>query len=246
MSVKDGRLVLPDGMSYRVLVLPDGLDRLTPPVARKLGDLVCAGAIVVGPKPHGSPSLVGCPSADDEVRSMGNEVWGDCDGRTVTEHAYGEGRVYWGRPLAEVLAAAKTPPDVEYSRPRVDTTLAWIHRQLGDAHVYFVANQQERAEDVEVRFRVDGKAAEVWHPETAEIGPAGYTIADGRTTVPLSLGPHEAVFVVFRAPAGMPSRMLPRSVSRTSPCCKDPGRSRSRRTSARPPRCGWTRWPRGP
>src|SRR5262249_38822942 len=42
MSVKDGRIVLPDGMSYRVLVLPEDVDRLTPAVARKIRDLVAA------------------------------------------------------------------------------------------------------------------------------------------------------------------------------------------------------------
>ena len=34
MSVKDGRLVLPDGMSYRVLVLPER-DTMTPAFAAK-------------------------------------------------------------------------------------------------------------------------------------------------------------------------------------------------------------------
>ena len=58
---------------------------------------------------------------------------------------------------------------------------------------------------------MSGKSAEIWHPETAEISPAGYRIEDGRTTVPLSLGPHEAVFVVFREPAAAPSRSVPRS-----------------------------------
>ena len=199
-----------------------------------------------GPEAAGSPSLAGFPAADDEVRSLGNEVWGDCDGRTVTEHAYGQGKVYCGRPLAEVLAAAKTPPDVEYSRPHVDTTLAWIHRQLGDAQIYFVANQQDRAEDVDVRFRVEGKAAEVWHPETAEIGPAGYTTAGGRTTVPLSLGPHEAVFVVFRAPAGTPSRRCRAPSPTDLAMVHGPWTVRSRRSSARRRRYGWTAWPRGP
>ena len=77
--------------------------------------------------------------------------------------------MYWGKPLAEVLAALTTPPDFEYSRPRVDTTLVYIHRKVGDAEVYFVANQKDRAEDVDVRLRVDGKAAEIWQPETGEI-----------------------------------------------------------------------------
>jgi hypothetical protein len=213
MSVKEGRLTLPDGMSYRVLVLPDGLERLTPPVMRKLRDLVAAGATVVGPKPQGSPSLVGYPGSDDEVRALANEVWGACDGRTITEHAYGKGKVHCGRPLAEVLAALATPPDVEYTRPTFDTTLDFLHRRLGDIDVYFIANQKDRREDVSVRFRVAGRAAELWQPETGEIGPAAYSIADGRTTVPLSLGPHESVFVVFREAATTPSRVVPRPVS---------------------------------
>ncbi|MHC4674619.1 MAG: glycosyl hydrolase, partial [Planctomycetota bacterium] len=51
ISSKDGRIVLPDGMSYRYLVLPH---RSTPTmsvkVLRKIKDLVRAGATVIGPK----------------------------------------------------------------------------------------------------------------------------------------------------------------------------------------------------
>jgi len=209
VSVKDGRLVLPDGMSYRVLVLPDGLDHLTPKVARKIRDLVAAGATVVGEKPVASPSLAGQPGSDDEVRSIAAEVWGAVDGHTVTEHAYGKGKVYSGIPLAEVLSALEAPPDFEYTRPTFDTTLDWIHRRTGDADLYFVANQRDRDEAVRVRCRVSGRAPELWHAETGEIEPASYLIEDGRTTVPLRLGPQEAVFVVFRKPTTTPSREIP-------------------------------------
>ena len=43
MSCRDGRLVLPDGMSYRVLVLRDH-EAISLPVLRKLRELVAAGA----------------------------------------------------------------------------------------------------------------------------------------------------------------------------------------------------------
>ncbi len=46
LSVRDGRLVLPDGMSYRVLVKPDGTP-LRPEAAAKLAILEKAGATVV-------------------------------------------------------------------------------------------------------------------------------------------------------------------------------------------------------
>lgn len=211
MSVRDGRVVLPDGMGYRVLVLPDHLDRITLPALRKLRELVAAGAIVVGPKPRYSPSLAGRPAADEELRAIANEVWGATDGRTVLENAYGKGKVYWGKPLPEVLAALNTPPDFDYSKPHIDTRLEYLHRQLGDAQIYFVANQKNQVEDVTVRLRVDGKAAELWHPETGAIDPAGYSIEDGRTSVPLTLQPYEAVFLVFRRNAAAPSRLLPRA-----------------------------------
>jgi hypothetical protein len=215
MSVEDGRLVLPDGMSYRVLVLPDTLHRLTLPVLRKIRDLVMAGAKVVGAKPTTSPSLTNYPLADEEIRALANEVWGDCDGRTITEHACGKGRVYWGTPLPDVMEALKTPPDFEYTRPNIDTFLVYLHRHTPDADIYFVANRRERVEDLQVSFRVDGKAAELWHPDTGEIEPAEYKIENGRTTVPLRLEPWGSVLVVFRHPATSQSRTLPR-VMRTA------------------------------
>ena len=93
-QAKDGRIVLPDGMSYRVLVLPDDVDRLTLPVLKKIRDLVADGAIVSGPRPGASPSLTGYPAAYAEARAIANEVWGPTDGRSVTEHAYGKGTLY--------------------------------------------------------------------------------------------------------------------------------------------------------
>ena len=148
MSFANGRLVLPDGMSYGVLVLPDTLTRLTPAVLRKIRDLVAEGATVVGPKPTSSPSLTDYPSCDEEIRRLADEVWGDCDGRTVTEHSCGKGKVYWGKPLRDVMDAVKVPPDFEYNRPRIDTFLMSIHRRSADADIYFVANRRDRVEDV--------------------------------------------------------------------------------------------------
>ena len=93
-SVKDGRIVFPDGMSYRVLVLPER-ETMTPALLRKVRDLVAAGATVIGPRPRKSPSLAGFPECDAEVVAIADEVWGDCDGVKITEHAFGLGRVIW-------------------------------------------------------------------------------------------------------------------------------------------------------
>ena len=75
MSVADGRIVLPDGMSYRVLVLPPD-DRMSLAVLREVETLVRAGATVYGPKPLHSPSLTGYPQSDDAMAKLADELWG--------------------------------------------------------------------------------------------------------------------------------------------------------------------------
>ncbi len=75
MSVKDGQLVLPDGVSYRVMVLPER-ETITPRLLRRIDSLVRRGATVIGPRPHGSPSLSGYPECDQEVRDLAGKMWG--------------------------------------------------------------------------------------------------------------------------------------------------------------------------
>jgi len=205
LSVEGGRIVTPSGMSYRVLALDPRAQQMSLPVLRKIRELVNAGAAVVGAKPVGTPSL-----GDDhnEFRSIADELWGG--GRGV--RPFGKGKVYGGQALAQVLAALPASPDFEYTKPRTDTTLLFVHRKLADGDVYWVDNRNGRIETVDATFRVQGKAAELWHPETGRVEPASYRIAAGRTTVPLHLDPYEAVFVVFRKPATEPSRSLPQQV----------------------------------
>jgi hypothetical protein len=92
MSVRDGRLVLPDGMSYRVLVLP-AAGAMTPALLRRIEELVQAGATVVGSPPVRSPSLSNYPKCDAEVKRLAGELWG-----STAEQAHGQGRVIRGGP----------------------------------------------------------------------------------------------------------------------------------------------------
>lgn len=195
--VRGGRIVLADGMSYRVLVLPD-TPFMAPEFARRLQSLIEQGATVIGPKPSASPSLSGQPAADTSVREIAQAVWGDCDGKTVKEHAFGKGRVIWGRMPEEVLAEMDVRPDCEFSSAGGRPKMAWIHRVVGDADVYFVSNQRPHAVDVDCTFRVSGKRPEFWHADTGwtEDAPL-WSETDGRTTVPIHFDPAGSVFVVF-------------------------------------------------
>ena len=84
--------------------------------------------------------------------------------------------------------------------------------RLADGDLYFLDNRGDHDATVDASFRVTGKAPELWYSETGKIEPASYTIADGRTTVPLHFEPWGTVFVVFRTPAKASSRTLPKVV----------------------------------
>lgn len=199
MSVRDGRLVMPDGMSYRVLVLPES-QSMTVPVARRLQRLVQEGAIVVGPKPLTTPGLEGYPASDAEIKKIGEEVWRDCDGNAVKEHDFGKGKVIWGKPLKDVLQEIPVPPDLQVSDA---PGIKWIHRRRDDTDIYFVSNQQARPTEVSASFRVAGRVPELWHADTGKVEPAPYwQNSNDHTTVLLNLDPEGSVFVVFRQPTG--------------------------------------------
>ena len=205
LSVNGGRIVTTTGMSYRVLALDPNSQHMSLPVLRKIRDLVNAGAAVAGPKPQESPSL-----SDDqsEFSIIADELWGPGTG----ERSAGKGKVYANQTVAQALALAQVAPDFEYSKPQTNTNLLFVHRKLPDGEVYWVNNRSNRKENLDVTFRVTGKSAEIWHPETGRIEPASYKIAGGRTTVALRLEPADAVFVVFRKAAAAPSRTVPATV----------------------------------
>jgi hypothetical protein len=200
-----GRLTLPDGMSYRMLVLPQN-DRMRPELLQKLRELVAGGATVIGPRPLQSPGLTAYPEADAAVQTLAAELWGDLDGVSRTIRRYGKGTVIWGLPLDQILSSLNVPRDFDYER-KLDADVAWLHRRAGDADIYYVANLTDRPQAFEARFRVRGKEAELWRPDTGEIEPAGYASAGDRTVVSLNLDERELVFVVFRKAAAVPSRV---------------------------------------
>jgi hypothetical protein len=200
MEARDGRIVLPDGMSYRLLVLPD---RRTMPVEvlRKIKSLVEAGATVVGPKPERDPGLKNYPQCDAEVKRAADELWGGCDGESVKEHRYGAGRVYWGKPLREILLADGVPPSFTYQGGSAKTFLDFIQRRAGDTEIYFVCNRNGWREAVEATFRVSSKQPELWDALTGEMRPAvAFRQEAGRTIVPLEFEPYGSTFVIFRKP----------------------------------------------
>ncbi|TRX21359.1 glycoside hydrolase [Flavobacterium franklandianum] len=202
LAVKDGQIVTPSGMQYKVLALDANSQQMTLKVAQKISELVKAGAIVVGPKPIATPSLMDDKTAFD---TLVNELWGAEN--TVT--TIGKGKVYTGESIEKVLKALAVKPDFEYTKTQDDTQLLYVHRKLPEQELYWVNNRNDRAENLEATFRVSGKTVEIWHPETGKTEPASYSFADGRTKVSLHLEPNDAVFIVFKENTTVASHILP-------------------------------------
>ena len=231
----DGSHDLPEGMTYRLLILPP-TTQMTPEVLHKLHELVATGATITGPRPTSSPSLLHYPDADTEVHSLAIDLWGDMDGVTLNQHAFGKGMTYSGLSIEEILNRLKTSPDFA-SGNSLDNPPVWVHRHTPTAEIYFLANQSDAPQNIEARFRVAGKDVQIWRPmdgtmtgdkpgnEAAYtsvahieertgnrqpgLQPAAYAERSGFTTVPLHLAERESVFVVFRNVVPAPSRTQP-------------------------------------
>jgi hypothetical protein len=198
MSVRDGRIVLPDGMSYRVLVLPEQQSMPLKDL-QKLASLIEAGATVVGPPPA---ELAGMPLHRGDVEKfnvLAGRLWGGLDGTNVTQKRIGAGQLIWGQTARQVLQSEGVSPDFGASGVSGAGMIDWIHRSAGETEIYYVASRWEHPEKIEATFRVTGKQPELWDPVTGERREAtAFHQANGRTIVPLEFGPCGSVFVVFQ------------------------------------------------
>lgn len=182
LSVRDGRLTLPDGTSYAVLVLPES-EEAHPAVLAKIEKLVAAGATVIGPKPQRAVGLEGYPASDQRVREIAARLWD----KGLVKPA----------PVRQVLLAKGIEPDFV-----ANSSLDFIHRRDGDAEIYFVRNKTGNPVSETVRFRAANREPELWNPVSGQIAVArGYKASGKFMEVPLELAANGSVFVVFRGPA---------------------------------------------
>lgn len=194
LKVKDGKLVLPDGMSYSILVLPK-LETMRPELLQKIKELVKEGAVILGPAPKRSPSLQGYPAADAEVLKLSAELWGRVDGNHVKSGKYGKGTVLSGMDMQTALNFLHIKPD--FAVMPTDPVL-FIHRKEKDKELYFISNQSESAITIAPSFRIEGKQPELWDAVTGlrRKLPA-FSQQAGLTRIPLKLDALQSVFIVF-------------------------------------------------
>ena len=188
LSVRDGRIVTPEGLSYRVLWLRDSR-RMLPETLEKMVSLVKQGAVLLGERPHGLATLSGGKAAEKRFGDALETLWG---AGAQGVRRVGKGTVVSGMSLDDALVKLGIKPDVE------GNGVVWTHRQTDGADWYFVAAPAREGFRGTLRFRAGG-AVELWNPLTGAAMPAGVVRREGETSlVALELPPSGSVFVVFR------------------------------------------------
>lgn len=198
MTVKNGRIFLPHGQFYEVLVLPNGV-RMDPDVLEKLAAMVREGATIIGPKPQRSHSLQNWQQNDARVQNLADELWGRTDDPLATGQLYGKGKVVWGKTVREVLLEKGVNPDLTWVDGPASQPIDFIHRTTPAAEIYFMRNTAETPQSGIFRFRVpEGYYPEIWDADLGKMYPVPYYSAGKEgIALPVYLGAYGALNVVF-------------------------------------------------
>ena len=194
VKVKNGDLVLPDGMSYHMLVLPK-LETMRPELLKKISELVKEGITILGPAPLRSPSLQNYPAADVQVKNMAREMWGNADSKTAHSSKFGKGNVLTGMTMQEALDYIKVIPDVQLTSKDV----LYAHRRTKDGEIYFLTNQTNQTINLSPAFRITKKQPELWDAVTGDSRDLpSFKQSVATTVVPLKLEAFQSGFVLFK------------------------------------------------
>ena len=188
LSVRDGMLVTPEDIRYRVLWLPDN-PRMLPQTLEKLYALISEGAIVIGNAPHGLATLSDAAVSQQRFDTAVRNIWGENPERSIRK--LGKGMIISGITLDEALSALNIEPDVTGGEA------LWTHRSINSADWYYVCAPKGGGFSGTLDFRNTGNV-EIWDPVTGNITAAEMSPNGNRSLVSLDLPRAGSCFVVFR------------------------------------------------
>ncbi len=216
MKVENGRVGIPGGTFYPLLVLPR-FDTMTPALLKEVIRLVEDGATVVGYPPSASPSLMDFPACDAEVKRLAQSLWGKPP--YAAEQKVGRGRIVFDSGAAELIANNLAPnfkrggdeayPDYATTAALLKNAgipedfhsalpLRFTHRRTATDDIYFVANPADKTATTTATFRVNDGTPQLWDPVTGEICVLPqFDRQNESTRVPLTFAPYQGYFIVF-------------------------------------------------
>ena len=213
MRVENNRIVLPDGMSYAALVLPEQ-DHIPAAVLEKILALVTDGATVIAnTRPTRAPGMKEQIKETQHVQRLTDALWGQGtvpDKQAMFIRPIGAGRFILASDRSEALRKIGVGPIFEIAgRTEKDLgPLDFVHRKTAEDEFYFIRNTTKEPQTLTCRFRVattNGLAPEFWWPDSGVRSAchAWKSVANGQTELPVTLGPLGSVFVVFKKTDGV-------------------------------------------
>ncbi|WP_316843847.1 glycosyl hydrolase [Pedobacter psychrodurus] len=205
--VENQYIVFPGGARYRILVLPES-ETITPELLTKINALISSGATVIGNPPKRSPSLVGYPVCDEQVKQMAGKIWGAGTlPKTQEIRNYGKGKIIWGEALlkpsdhlypqydltARLLHQLSLDEDFSTTAP-----VRYTHRTGKDWDIYFVSNSTNAEINFKATFRTVKGSPQLWDAITGKSRRVPeFSVTKGKTLIPLELAPYQSCFIVF-------------------------------------------------
>ncbi|MDR0686284.1 MAG: hypothetical protein LBF79_02330 [Dysgonamonadaceae bacterium] len=195
ISVKNGRIVTPEGISYSLMWIPDN-KRMLPETLNRLLELVKDGMILVADAPQSPATLSGGETAQWRFNAAVRAIWGEAGGETGSDggriRTVGKGKVLSGTSINDAVRAVRIAPDV------TGGDAMWLHRRTGGADWYYICANPGGGFKGKLSFN-NTENAEIWDPVSGEIHKAiTLNSGDGRTSVEFDLAPAGSCFVVFR------------------------------------------------
>ena len=194
-KVENGKIILPGGMVYSVLVVP-GKHQMHPDpeymsveVANKLKELSAQGATIL---------MSDLATTTLSFKEKDKNIQWNSNSKFV--------KLPYIKETFDELGVQRDFIVTESGKSGYAENIAYIHRKDKNADIYFIANQEDKKRDIEISLRASGRIPELWNPVTREIKIANnWEISNNRTSLNLSLDANESVFVVLQTPTNTQS-----------------------------------------
>jgi hypothetical protein len=190
-KVKNGRIVLPGGASYGLLVIPgktlmDPNAQMSAEVFNKIQELIKAGANVIFNDEN--TDTIDYPSPGIKARQMLAGIKGS------------KGKLLIGPYKKETLDELGIARDVwaTDSAGKHAEDIVWRHRSGQGFDIYFISNQQAADRTINLSLRNGSRAPRIFNPVTGEISNAtNWETKNGRSLMKLDLPANGSTFVML-------------------------------------------------
>ena len=186
LSVKDGMVVTPEGLSYKFIWIPEN-KRMLPETLERIQTLLEEGATIVANAPKSLATLAGGEEAQQRFDNAVKALWGNAIDGNITN--IGKGRLLTNVSIEKAIELLDIKQDVQGD-------VRWLHRKVKGADWYFITPEKQQAFLGKVKFLAQG-GAEMWNPITGEITPISAEREDEYTTIELDLPKAGSCFIVF-------------------------------------------------